>query len=257
MTHDRGDNNIEDISFESDIQKAGYTNGALATPACLSFNRELSLVFGHDSSMSAVDDARTLSKLKSIEVWDDRNEYRSRHNSAEKRGDCCYTTLTAYVNGGSGLSQAGQNLKIACLTASKDVITQLFSWMTNTHSTGKTNGGDSATIWQYISHSVRKMFVQLHLARASVRTPDGDITQLVWGFLQGKKLAEALILAKFKNHRIMSHVLNHHIRATFVANSDFKRSLDGMQNKMDAANSNANESKQIVDCLVTKVSKIK
>ena len=141
--------------------------------------------------------------------------------------------------------------------AAQTFVTRLFSWMTITHTTGKANGGDFATIWQYISHSVREMFVQLHLARSSVCTPDGDTTQLVWGFLQGKKLAYALMLAKFKNHRVMSHVQNHHLHDTVVMKTNFKRSLKAMQKKVDAINSDANNSKQVVDWLVTKVNKIK
>ena len=56
----------------------------------------------------------------------------------------------------------------------------------------------------------------------------------------------------------MSHALNHHLQDIVVIKTDFKRSLEAMQKKVDAANSNANKSKQVVDRLVTKVnSKIK
>ena len=104
MAHDRGNDNREDFSFESDIEKVGYSKGSLVMPAYLNFNQELPLVFGHDASMAGTDDARTLSNLKSIEVWDDRNEYRGRFNYVEKRVNWRYTTLTAYVNGGYRLS---------------------------------------------------------------------------------------------------------------------------------------------------------
>lgn len=66
MAHDWGNSkNRDDISFESDIQKAGCTKGSLVTLARLSFNRELPLVFGHDSLMTGIDDVRALSDLKS------------------------------------------------------------------------------------------------------------------------------------------------------------------------------------------------
>ena len=251
ISQETGMDNTEDISFQSNTLKAGFKNNHVAL-AHLSFKRSLPLVFGKDSSKVGSRDSRVLPGLKSFKDWDEGSRFQGQRTVAAKQARAASQELREYMQN-SELTSEAKLVAGVCLEKSLTFIVQLFDWMTSTHQNAMINNRDSVSSWQYVSHSVREIFSSLHQARSAGRTPNPSSPDVVWGFLQGLKLANELVEVQFEGHRVLSHVLNNHLQDTAVMKSDFNAKLLLLTQRVEKALDAANDAKATADRAMSKV----
>jgi hypothetical protein len=215
------------VEFASVTKKVGYTSTDEAL-VVTSFTLELPEAFGSLPDLGVVRDSRLLPALPTFKEWDGGDSYHGlKIMLMEKLGDFIEHMSQHYW---TCLTGEALIVAIEMLTASKNFLFELFTWMN--HKYTDTIAHTTATekeAWALMAHCVQVIFKLLRDAQSSgtrwtLEDPNGDI-QLIWAQLQSHKVMNELKIVGFGAHPALGHAWNLHLQDNMASRTKMEALL--------------------------------
>jgi hypothetical protein len=246
------------IHFQQAAKKGGFksTEEALVVS---SFKIELPSIFGSDSSSSQMTaDTRTLPAMKSADVWDPKDGYTGGRMRFEALIKEAKTMMLASV--GDHLQGIGKIVAMECITESYQFLMKLAEWISKEHTNLVGRGGSDEGCWKLISHCIRSIFRDLHVARLAGRGPFLGTDRaggIVWGCLQAHRVMKEYVEYDFSAHPKCSHILNIHLQDNALMKSEASKTTKAQNALIEKLTKAVTDLQSKHDSLVGRFDKLK
>ena len=210
-------NSREQVGYIADAKKAGL-DSAKEARMVMTFRYDIPEVLDKGRTPGSLLDPNLLAAIPTADSFQDvENGFHVRfeRNLAQARSG-----LERDI--GFHFSEVGKDLAIRNLDAAANFLSGLINWMEKSYRDVCARRPDCMVDnWLYTSHCVRAIFLKIDDARQVGGTSDAAPPQLVWGNLQGCRMATEFRTLKFGPHPAVQNVLTLHMVRKAVMREEY------------------------------------